>query len=199
MLQSPRAGKAVLGILLGFTAWCALYGTALVGTSLSSEQHLLGPSQEKRFCGFYLDCHLHAAVMRFDTAHTVGTGSQHVEAQGIFATITLRVSSDARREPTNFVGPRAVVRDALGREFPRSTAAERALSAAGAPGTPLTERVGAGASFLTTLVFDIPTDAQGLVLDVTDGYIVDRVIELFMIGDDDSLLHPRTLFRLTPS
>ena len=197
-LQRRAIAELALGLGVALAGWSVIYGVALVGTSLASDVKVLGTNQDKHFCGFYLDCHLHVAVVRVDTSRLLGPASARVRARGRFVAVTLRVSSDAGRMPIRFVGPRARVLDAFGREFPRDEAAERALAWAGAPSVPLTQTVEAGEAFLTTVVFDVPSDSADLVLDVTDGYAVDRIIELFLIGDDDSVLHRRTVFRLTP-
>ena len=46
----------------GVAVWFAFYVVMLIGFSLSSEEKVLGLNEPKQFCGFYLDCHLHAAV-----------------------------------------------------------------------------------------------------------------------------------------
>ncbi|HYV98822.1 MAG TPA: hypothetical protein VE967_15310 [Gemmatimonadaceae bacterium] len=182
------------GIALG--AWGAAYATLLVGTSLTSKPRVLSYGETKRYCGFYLDCHLHSAVVGVDSLRLIRTATAELTAGGLFFIVTVEVSSDARRAPIHFVDPRAVVRAADGRAFARSDMAERALAASGSPSTPIESVVNAGESFRTTLVFDVPADAKGLVLDLTDGYGIDRAIELLLVGDDDSLLHARTVSRV---
>ena len=70
--------------------------------------------------------------------------------------------------------------------------------ASGAPNRPLTEAVAPGESFETTLLFDVPRESEGLVLDLADGQLLNRVAEFFLIGDDDSFLFPRPVFSLRP-
>jgi len=80
--------------------------------------------------------------------------------------------------------------------FGRSEPGERALAAARGAPPPLTQPVGPGGAYETMVVFDLPTDARDLRLYVTDGFWAERLVELFLIGDEDSILHSRTSFRL---
>jgi hypothetical protein len=47
-----------------------------------------------------------------------------------------------------------------------------------------------------TIVFDLPADAKDPLLDLTEGFGIDRAIESFLIGDEDSIFHKRTYFKL---
>jgi hypothetical protein len=47
-----------------------------------------------------------------------------------------------------------------------------------------------------TIVFDLPADAKDPLLDLTEGFGIDHAIETFLIGDEDSIFHKRTYFRL---
>jgi hypothetical protein len=176
-------------ILLVGAAWAALYVIALTASSLTSEERVLGLNEEKQFCGFYIDCHMQVAVTRVDTSSQLGAARTYV--------VTLRVSSTAVRVPLRLLDPRVVVRDARGRQFTRSQAAESLLAAKGAPFEPLTREIGPAQSFQTTVAFELPADVTEPRLLVTEGIWADKIIELFLIGDEDSLLHKRTAFELT--
>lgn len=196
-LQRRPMGPLVITGTLGLGGWTLLYAGTLVATSLASEARLLGLNENKVFCGFYIDCHMQLAVVHIDTVRTIGRASPAVTPVGLFYVITLRASNSAARARMHLLAPKLEVRDGAGRVFARALAAEVALGAAGAPSTPLTETVEPGGSFLTTVVFDAAVDARDLTLDVTDGYAIDRAIEAVLIGDEDSLLHKRTRFRLS--
>ena len=179
--QRPAPWRTVT---LGGAAWATLYVAMLLSASLTSREGLLGLNEDKKFCGFYIDCHMQVAVTRVDTARQLGT----LQANGLLHVVTLRVSSDARAVPLRLLDPYFVLRDARGRRYLPVHAAGR---------DSLSRFVGPGESFTTTVAFDVPQDAQALRLDVTMGIWADRLIELFLIGDEDSFLHEGTGFRIT--
>lgn len=170
---------------LGAAAWAALYGALLLGASLTSQELVLGTEQDKKFCGFYIDCHMRVAVTRVDTLRELGLR----KANGVFYVVTLRVSSDAVRARLNLIQPRLVLRDDRGRRYDHvpHTADVAAL----------TRPIGPEESFTTTVVFDVPERAAGLRLQVSAGFWIDRLIEAVLIGDEDSLLHKHTTFAIT--
>ncbi len=173
----PRAGRWTIVMLLLLAA----YGGALVIVSATSRPVTLSPGQAKYFCGFYIDCHIGVAVVddRTDTVDTSGEVVRHV--------VTVEMRSDARRATIGVTGVRAELVAADGRRFqPEDPAA----------GSALEERLPAGASYRRDLVFEVPADTGPLTLDVSEGWWVDRLIEQVIIGDEDSLLHPRTTLAL---
>jgi hypothetical protein len=176
-------------------AWLATYVALLVITSLVSGERTLALGETKRFCGFYLDCHLGVAVDRVDTTTQIGEGSHTLEAGGTFYVVTVRVSSDARRVPLELNQPRAVLVDAEGYRYERVPDAEQRLAGAGAP-IHLDEWVGPGQSYTRRLVFDVPRGAREPRLHVTEGSPIERAMELAIIGDEDALLHAPTLHAL---
>src|SRR3990172_1211092 len=60
-------------LALGGAAWAALYLTLLLSASLTSRGRMLGLNEDKKFCGFYIDCHMQVAVTRVDTARQLRT------------------------------------------------------------------------------------------------------------------------------
>jgi hypothetical protein len=177
-------------IMLVSGAWLAAYATVLIVTSLASRERTLALGEPKRFCGFYLDCHMAVAVERVDTASSIGD----IQAGGTFYVVTLRVSSDARRVPLRLEQPSVVIVDAEGFRHERSLDAEQKLGAAQA--APLERLVEAGDSFTRVVVIDVPHGVRDPRLLVTMGGPLDRVAELALIGDEDALLHAPTLHAL---
>src|SRR5688572_9988730 len=106
--------RAARSIVLVAGAWVATYVTLLVVTSIASRERTLAIGETKRFCGFYLDCHMGVAVERVDTMSRIGESGDEVRAGGTFYVVTLRVSSDARRVALHLEQPRAVIVDAEG-------------------------------------------------------------------------------------
>lgn len=172
----------VLG--LGATGWAGLYAAMLLATSLYSRELVLGTDENKKFCGFYLDCHMQVAVTRVDTVRELGLR----RANGIYYVVTLRVSSDAVRARLNLMSPKLVLRDNSGRAYDRVPNTTDIAA--------LTREIGPEESFHSTIVFDVPDDATDLRLHVSMGFWADRLIETFLIGDEDSMLHKRVSFRI---
>jgi hypothetical protein len=177
-------------------AWVAAYAALLVVTSVASRERTLALGETKRFCGFYLDCHMGVAVERVDTVSSIGDGNDALRAGGTFYVIGLRVSSDARRVPLHLEHPEIVIVDAEGFRHERSLDAEQKLARAQL--ADLEQPVNAGDSFSRTIVIDVPHDARDPRLHVTMGGRLDRVVELAVIGDEDALLHAHTLQALVP-
>ena len=194
-----RRGRthAAQSIFAVAAAWLAAYVALLVVTSLASSERTLALGETKRFCGFYLDCHMGVAVERVDTTSRIGDGSNLLQAGGTFYIVTVRVSSDARRVPLDLERPRAVLVDAEGYEYERVHDAEDRLASGSAP-VDLERRVEAGQSFARQLVFDVPRGAREPRLHVTEGSIIERALELAIIGDEDAMLHAPTLHALEP-
>jgi hypothetical protein len=180
LTQRPAPWRTVI---LGGAAWATLYVAMLLSASLTSREGLLGLNEDKKFCGFYIDCHMQVAVTRVDTARQAGS----FQANGLLYIVTVRVSSDAVAARLRLLDPRFVLRDARGREYAPATVADR---------DSLSRLVGPQQSFNTTVVFAVPEDASALRLDVTMGIWADRLIEFFLIGDEDSFLHKRTGVRI---
>lgn len=130
-----------------------------------------------------------------DTTSRIGPRGHERVARGTFQVVTLRLSSDARRATLTPVGLEAVL-VAGGRRYRRDLEAERALGAGTGAVSGLEEALPPGGSYARRLVFDVPAGTRGAALDVRDGWPVDRAIEAVIIGDDDSLFHPRTMLGL---
>ena len=192
--QLLRARRPPFGrVALGAGLWAMAYVGLLFGTSLTSEERVLGSGEDKRFCGFYLDCHMSVGVVSVERLDRIGP----VKPEGVFHVVTLRIGSDAVRATLRLWDPRVVVEAEDGRRtFTRSDAGEAALARLHEPQPPLTEEVGPGGWYTTAVVFDVPRDAQGPQLRVTDGFWAERLVELFLIGDEDSLLHRKVSWRL---
>ena len=56
-----------------------------------------------------------------------------------------------------------------------------------------------GGSFRKTMVFDLPMDVQGPALVLQQGSWLDRMTQLFLVGDEDSMLHGKTKLQVVVS
>jgi hypothetical protein len=182
---------------IGVAGWGTVYVALLVSTAIRSHERVLTPGDVKRFCGFYLDCHMGAAVVDVRRTSFLGAPPNEVRAAGEFYVVTVNVTSDAGRATLSLDNPRAVVVDARGRVYQRSALGERALANAAGPAIPLDQPIPGNSHFTTPVVFDLPTDVRAPKLLLTDGSPLARVIEQFLIGDEDSFLHKRTYHALT--
>lgn len=189
-LQNRRPPLARSAAVLA--GWATVYAVVLVAVSLASEPRTLGLGENKKFCGFYIDCHRQIAVAAVDRLDSIGA----TRPEGVFYVLSLRIGSDAKVARMRLIDPQLAIVDADGRRHLRSAAGEAALAQERGPLPALTDTVGPGGSYVTTVVFDLPRDAREPRLTVTDGWWADRLIEFFLVGDEDSFLHRRTTFRL---
>lgn len=189
-LQNRRPPLARAATILA--GWAAVYAVVLVAVSLASEPRVLSLGEDKKFCGFYIDCHRQLAVTAVERLDSIGA----MRPGGVFYVLTLRIGSDAKIARMRLIDPRLEIVDAAGRRHGRSAAGEQALARVRGPLPALTDTVGPGGSYLTTVVFDVPRDAREPHLRATDGWWADRLIEFFLVGDEDSFLHAPTTFRL---
>lgn len=124
---------------------------------------VLPPGGVERFCGFYLDCHLSVRV----------TG---VERGPVTWTATLEVANDARRASLTPVGFEVEL-------LRPDSGAVRVVPM----GASLDDAIPPGETRRVTVAFAAPRNGATPSLRVTEGYGVDRVIEAFLLGDDDAL------------
>ena len=183
--ESAWLKKFVLG---GGAIWFLFYAVMLVGASVMSEEKLLGLNEPKEFCGFYFDCHLHAAVSGVRTAGTIGG----LKANGKFYIVTVKVFSDAKRATLGLLTVDAHVVDRAGRAYARDEMAEAQLG----PQPEFETKIGPEESFEKEIVFDLPTNVDHPKLDIREGYGIDHAIEYVLIGDEDSIFHKRSYFKL---
>jgi hypothetical protein len=167
--------------------WFAVYAVLLVTVSFLSVEETLNLNEPKAFCGFYLDCHLHAAVAEVRKTKTFG----NKRANGEFYVVKVKVFSNARSAEIHLWKPQFAVVDAEKRRFEPIAELEK-------PQPSWETKIPAGGSFEKEVVFDLPENAQNPQLDVSEGIGVDKIFETFLIGDEESLWHMRTLFRLEP-
>jgi len=190
-MKKPAVRRwAVLALL----AIPAGYATLLFGASLTSQERVLTPGGKKYFCE--IDCHLAYSVDKVEQARALGSE----RPAGIFYVIRLKTWFDENtispmrpKEALLYPNPRMVyVQDALGRRFDPSPAGQRALEERGVVSTPLSRPLIPGQSYVTELVFDLPSDIKEPRLFVGDA---DPVSSL-LIGHEQSPLHRKIWFRI---
>jgi hypothetical protein len=168
------------------------YASVLLGASAASREQTLGGDQEKYFCE--IDCHLAYSVVGMERVKMPISDATEKTADGILYTVSVRTRFDentisARRGDSPLTpSPRAVaIVDDQGRIYPTSEGSQQAS---------LTQPLRPGESYITKLVFKLPSDARSLRLLITSptepGWL-GRVI----IGDEDSVFHKKIYFRLS--
>jgi hypothetical protein len=175
----------------GVAVWLVFYGAMLLGFSLTSTEKVLANGEAKEYCGFYLDCHMHAAVTGVRTAKTIGPQA----AKGEFYIVNVKVFSNARNPNIAFrlLDPKAEVIDATGHAYTRNTEAENLLPTAQVQ---LGRDIKGSQAIEKEIVFDLPGDVQDPRLDIREGYRIDQAIEAVLVDDEDSLFHKRNYFKL---
>lgn len=168
-VAASRGGRPRLrngfGAVVG--SWLTVHVLLLVAWPVLAPMQVLRSGEDLAFCGG-IDCHLHLAVLDARRAADLS--------------VTIRLSSNAKREP-EFPGLlRIRVVDAMGREY-------APLEALGP------DPLGAGESYTRELRFTVSGDAKGLQLVATwDGWL-DRLVP----GPENAWVKQRTRFELPSS
>jgi hypothetical protein len=176
-------------ILIGVPVWFILYAIALLGFSFVSVERVLALNESKAFCGFYLDCHLHASVTEVRTAKIIGSQT----AQGTFLIAKIKVFSDARNPNIAFglIEPIAQVEDEGPRIYSRRLEAEHELPSAQIQ---LNQDIKGKETIEKEVVFDITEPTNKFKLSITEGFGIDKLIEAILVDDEDSIFHQPTVF-----
>ena len=176
-------------VLGGLTTWLFGYVFLLSVGSIFSDERTLALDQPKEFCGFYFDCHLSASVTGVRTARQIGRQT----AQGKFVVVNVKISSDARSEPLNLTAPEFILEDEGGRMYARRLEAESELDSAK---NSFDQKVAPDQHFEKEIVFDVTEPTDKFKLSVTDTHGVDKILEAVLVGDEDSIFHKPTNFKI---
>jgi Domain of unknown function (DUF4352) len=191
----------------------ACYMLLLCGVSLASSEKVLPAGGWKYFCE--IDCHIGYSVSGVETTGAIGPEMRQTSARGQFVVVRLKVWFDEHTiSPHRGDGPltpnprRVVLVDRNGRAYAQSPEGEAELVGGKGEAGSLRQPLRPGQSFRKDLVFDVPKDASGLRLLITE----DDPETVLIIGHENSLLHgkiylgldsapriTREISRLTPS
>ncbi|MGH7545335.1 MAG: hypothetical protein ACREKI_04045 [Gemmatimonadota bacterium] len=175
--------------------WAGAYALVLLAASLTAPTQVLARGQEKRLCGFYLDCHRIVSVVGVQRVRALDLAGGARRAKGLYYLVTVRVRSDAVAREMRLRGPRVHIVDASGRRFSRDLEAEQAWARSRRATKTLDDPLPPGRAMTVDLIFDVAAGARDARLVVRPGWL-EQISELFLIGDEDSLLHPPVTFRL---
>src|SRR5216683_82343 len=173
------------------------YFLLLSGVSLASSEKTLPSGGWKYFCE--IDCHIAYSLIGAQTALALGPELQQVSARGQFVVVRVKTWFDERtisahrgNGPLTPNRRRVLLVDDTGRSFVPSPEGRAAFARINGPSTPLSQLLRPGESYTTDFVFDVPREAQGLRLLITE----DDPETRFVIGHENSLLHKKIYFGL---
>lgn len=172
IVQALRGrGAKALRMLGGWALGAALYLAVLMAVSLRTPQRVLDLGEDRCFDDWCI------TAERADWARS---------AHGETVTVGLRVWSRAKRVDQRGPGSEVFLIDQSGRRWdpvPDPVA------------TPLSVMLHAGEAVETSRAFEVPPDARELGLVVNHGEGPGN----FVIGDEASWLHKRTIYRIEPA
>ena len=189
-------------VCAGVGGGCALmvmgcYVILLCGVSLASSEKVLPVGAWKYFCE--IDCHIGYAVAGIDRTGALGPEMRRTSLHGKFIVVRLKVRFDEHSiSPNRGDGPltpnarRVVLVDGNGRAYAQSPDGEAELTRVNGDSGSLSQPLRPGQSFAKDLVFDVPKDASGLRLLITE----DDPETLLIIGHENSLLHKKIYLSL---
>lgn len=181
---------AVLTVAVG-------YLLLVSGVSFASSEEVLPPGGWKYFCE--IDCHLAYSLVGAETAATLGPEMQQLPAHGEFVIVRVKTWFDEHTisaHPGN--GPltpnqrKVILVDDTGRSFSPSPEGQTAFARLGNASTPLTQPLRPGESYTADFVFDVPKDARGPRLLITEDDLETRLV----IGHENSFMHMKIYFGL---
>lgn len=175
------------------------YFVLLTAVSLASSERVLAPGGWKYFCE--IDCHIAYSLIGAETAEMLGPEMQQTAAKGKFVILRLKtwfdertISADRGNGPLTPNRRRVLLVDQTGGSYAPSAEGQAAFTRLGRSSTPLTKALRPGEWYTSDLVFDVPNDADGLRLLVTE----DDPETRFVIGHENSFLHKKIYFNADP-
>ena len=185
-----------LGLGAGL-AIAAGYFVVLTGVSFASSEKVLPAGAWKYFCE--IDCHIAYSVTGAQTTGALGPDMQQVTARGEFVVVRVKTWFDERtisahrgNGPLTPNARKVLLVDGVGRRFAPSPEGQAVLAHLNGNSTPLSQPLRPGESYTTDFVFDIPRDARGLRLLITEDDPETRLV----IGHENSFLHKNIYFGL---
>ena len=176
------------------------YFILLTGVSFASSEVVLPRGGWKYFCE--IDCHLAYSLVSAQTTAALGPEMQQVFAHGEFVVARVKTWFDERtisaRRGNGPLTPnvrKVILVDDRGRSFGPSPEGQAALERLTSQSTPLTRPLRPGESYITDFAFDVPKDARGVRLLITEDDPETRLV----IGHENSLMHKKIYFGVDPA
>jgi hypothetical protein len=192
-----KAWKVALASLVAGLGIVLIYGTILVGFSLSSRDSAIVSGGWKYFCE--IDCHIAYSVGNVQTI-SASLGELHDQAlPEKFVIVQLRTWFDpatiSPHRGNGLLTPserKIRLVDSAGHEFLESPQAESLLAVRGLHSTPLRTPLRPGESYVSYLVFATPNETRSFGLVVTSAEELDAVLW----GHEISPFHGKAYFSI---
>jgi hypothetical protein len=174
------------------------YALVLVGVSLTSHDKVLAPGERKYFCE--IDCHIAYSIAGVEENSILGDELHPTATAGRFLIVHLKTWFDPSTISPNrgngelSPGPRRVILvDEQGHEFTPSAAAQAAAEKLHGATTPLSQPLRPGESYVTDVVFDVPSNLRNPRLFIGDNVGFPDTV---LVGHEDSYLHKKIYLAL---
>jgi hypothetical protein len=168
------------------------YLLLLSGVSLASSEKVLPSGGWKYFCE--IDCHIAYSVIEAQTSAVLGPEMPSATARGKFVIVRVKTWFDQRtisahrgNGPLTPNHRKVILVDQTGRSFEPSPEGQVTLTRFDGMSTPLTQSLRPGESYMTDFVFDVPKNARGLRLLITENDPETRLV----IGHENSFWHKK--------
>jgi hypothetical protein len=189
--------SSFIAMLAGGSAFTIAMGYLLLlaGVSSASSEKILPTGSWKYFCE--IDCHIAYSLIGAETASALGPEMQQISAHGKFIIVRVKtwfdkstISSQRGNGPLTPNRRKIVLLDDTRRSFPPAVGSQAVLLRFGSISAPLTQALRPGESYTSDFLFDVPKDARGLRLLITEDDPESRLV----IGHENSLLHKKIYF-----
>jgi hypothetical protein len=189
--------SSFIAMLAGGSAFTIAIGYLLLlaGVSFASSEKILPTGSWKYFCE--IDCHIAYSLIGAETASALGPEMQQISAHGKFIIVRVKtwfdkstISAQRGNGPLTPNRRKIVLLDDTGRSFPPAVGSQAVLLRFGSISAPLTQALRPGESYTSDFLFDVPKDARGLRLFITEDDPESRLV----IGHENSLLHKKIYF-----
>jgi hypothetical protein len=189
--------SSFIAMLAGGSAFTIAMGYLLLlaGVSSASSEKILPTGSWKYFCE--IDCHIAYSLIGAETASALGPEMQQISAHGKFIIVRVKtwfdkstISSQRGNGPLTPNRRKIVLLDDTRRSFPPAVGSQAVWLRFGSISAPLTQALRPGESYTSDFLFDVPKDARGLRLLITEDDPESRLV----IGHENSLLHKKIYF-----
>lgn len=141
---------------------------------LHRRDQIVGLNQEIQYDDFAF------SAMAVREAHSLGSGANQVNAQGVYWVVTLKIANHAKRVDYRFKKSSPVLIDYNGRERRPSPSGQQALESVS--GARCSDPIPAGASCTTEVAFDVPTNSRVSGLRISEGGLAGDILEVIFFG-----------------
>jgi hypothetical protein len=180
--------QRALALVVGCATCVTFYLGVVVTVALVSPQRIFAIGEDRCFDDWCV------AVRDFKVTHDLGPGVDAIKENWQFYVVTIRLSNHARGRSQRASSATVRLVDGEGRVYEVSHEGQAAYEAQHGTAPPLTSTIDLGQFIDTVRVFELPADSRDVSLTIQHPVGLSPV--LFIIGDDASMFHKPTIFRL---